>query len=506
MSTELLPFGPGALLFIACYLGCLILVGYVGYRRRRENSLADFYLAGRGLGFLVLFMTLFATQYSGNTMIGFSGKAYRIGYHWMMSVHFMTAIIVFYLIFAPRLRRLAAERGFVTPADYLADRFRSPALSLTATVIMMYAAANFLLSQLMAMGRAVEGFVPAAGPDSFVYGVAALALIIVVYETLGGLRAVAWTDLIQGFLLFVGFGCLLALVFRQFGWPAEATQQILSGARGIDPAGALPPDGTRSREWLSYVLMVGIGAALYPQAIQRIFAAKSGRDLRISLQIMAFLPLVVTFTALLLGVMALAQFPGLEGSDADRVLPMILARVQQSSAFGYWLVVLLFAAILTAIMSTADSCLLSLSSMFAGDVYARLRPRADQARLTGAGKVFSWLLMGLLVLLAIRLRDTTLIRLLDRKFDLLVQLAPAFFLGLHWRRLRAGPVLAGILAGAALALAFVFAGYPLVGGFHPGLLGLALNLAVAVGFSLRRPDVPDRTNSVKTVDRNARAK
>ncbi len=125
MMNSALPFGPGAWIFISVYLLSLILVGWWGYRARRENTMHDFYLAGSGFGFVVLVLTLYATQYSGNTLLGYSGKAYRIGYSWIMCVHFMTAIVVCYLLYVPRLYQVARERKYVTPTDYLNDRFAS---------------------------------------------------------------------------------------------------------------------------------------------------------------------------------------------------------------------------------------------------------------------------------------------------------------------------------------------------------------------------------------------
>ena len=69
-----IPLGPTELGFIAIYLLSLIGIGYCSMRARRENSLKDFYLAGSGVGFLVLVLTLYATQYSGNTLFAFTGK------------------------------------------------------------------------------------------------------------------------------------------------------------------------------------------------------------------------------------------------------------------------------------------------------------------------------------------------------------------------------------------------------------------------------------------------
>ena len=58
-------FGPGALIVIALYLVSMLGIGWLGRLRRQSNSLADFYLAGRSMGLAVLFLTLYATQYSG---------------------------------------------------------------------------------------------------------------------------------------------------------------------------------------------------------------------------------------------------------------------------------------------------------------------------------------------------------------------------------------------------------------------------------------------------------
>ena len=134
------PFGPGAIVFISLYLLSLIGIGWIGRKARTEHSLKDFYLAGPGIGFFVLFLTLFATQYSGNTLFAFSSRGYSIGFAWLTSIHFMTAILVGFLIFAPKLYLLAKKHDFVTPTDYIDKRFNYPPLNIAASLIMVVSA------------------------------------------------------------------------------------------------------------------------------------------------------------------------------------------------------------------------------------------------------------------------------------------------------------------------------------------------------------------------------
>jgi SSS family solute:Na+ symporter/sodium/pantothenate symporter len=102
------------IIFIFLYLFSLIGVGLMGHFSKKENNLGDFYLAGRGMGGFVLFLTLYATQYSGNTMIGFSGRAYRQGFTALVTISFMCAIIGLYFIYAPKLHALSKKYGNAT--------------------------------------------------------------------------------------------------------------------------------------------------------------------------------------------------------------------------------------------------------------------------------------------------------------------------------------------------------------------------------------------------------
>jgi SSS family solute:Na+ symporter/sodium/pantothenate symporter len=134
-------------------------------------------------------------------------------------------------------------------------------------------------------------------------------------------------------------------------------------------------------------------------------------------------------------------------------------------------------------MSTADSALLSLSSILAKDLVGKaFLPTATEATLTRLGKALSWAVMALLVGVALSPR-ITLWGLTEFKIEILAQVSPVFILGLGWRRLTAPAATAGMLVGAFLVVALIASGYGRIAGVHAGLIALAVNATLAVGLS-----------------------
>ena len=321
MEEGKIVFGNGALLAIGLYLVSMIGVGYFARVKRKGDTMADFYLAGRSLGMAVLFLTLYATQYSGNTLFGYTGKSYLIGFEWTVSVLFMFSIIVGYMLFAPRLVLLARSENFITPGDYISYRFKSRFLTVISTLLMIYALCNYTLAQLKAMGAAVEGITDGAVPSA--YGIIALAVIMVIYETLGGMRSVAWTDVLQGVVLLVGFSIIFVLVPDLGGGFSQVVERIYQ----TDPSKLTVPTWTGTNKWLSYVFLLGCGAAIYPQAIQRLYASRSVKVLKRSLSWMAFMPLTTTLIALVCGLTAIVVLPEIKEVRSDQVLARLLALI-----------------------------------------------------------------------------------------------------------------------------------------------------------------------------------
>ena len=244
---------------------------------------------------------------------------------------------------------------------------------------------------------------------------------------------------------------------------------------------------------------LGLAVSIYPQAIQRIYAARNVRTLKRSLAVMAFVPLTTGLIAVLIGVLMAAYVPGLDMQSlpdgttkaivpSETVLTILCLKVMQASEFGYWIVVLIFAALLAAVMSTADSALLSIGSMITRDIYGPyIRPQAGQAELTRVGKLAAWLLMIPIVWIALGYQGT-LIQLLSIKLELLVQCAPAIMLGVHCSRLNTRTVILGMVIGIVITFGLTWAGdlgladqnFRKVAGFHSGIIGLAVNVSTCI--------------------------
>ncbi len=491
-TTPLL--GTGGTVFVICYVFGLLLIGWVGHRAKKENSLADFYLGGRGMGFFVLLLTLYATQYSGNTMLGFVGNAYRGGFYTLGSVTAMMVIIGGYLIFAPRLHRLAHQKHYITTGDYLQDRYQWRPLTVLGVLLGLFALMNYLLTNLLALGKVTV--LVSGGSVSFETGVIVLAFIMVAYEWLGGLRSVAWTDVIQGIILLIGIVTVFIGLQVVYGGLPGIEQDLTASRETIWDA----PSARQKVTWLSTLLIFFFGISMYPHAIQRIYAAKNESVLRRSLQIMVFMPLVTTLLMVMLGIFGLAVFQGLSKSESDTVtLLMVGELIDHSPAFRI-LGILLIGAIIAATMSTIDSALLAVSAMVSKDFFHAVRPEATQAQLTIVGKVASAVIMAAVVALTIAFKNQTIWRLMEIKLEILSQVAPAIMLGVHLRRLKTMPVFLGMLAGTLVALVIFFGavGSPKPLGVHAGVWGLAVNFGVvAVASLIVRPDSLATTASAR---------
>lgn len=467
--------GPIGIAFIALYLVSLLVIGWLANRARQENTLKDYYLAGSSLGSLSLFFTLYATQYSGNTLFAIPGNAYRNGFIGLSVAAAVMAVVLVYFLFASRLNILAKQHGFISVGDFIKWRYNNKALLIAINSIAIVTLVSYALGNFKAIGLLLE--TASGGVIPFAAGILILGAIMAVYESLGGLRGVVWTDIIQGSLLFVG--CLLLF------FAVTALNPAVEGS-GLTTLGSKMADYFTHEidliGFMSVMLLVGIGAAVYPQALQRIYIARNPSVLRKSYIALFFMPLLTTVPMILVGISVAEWLPGLSTAESENVVVYAIGHITRSYPSVAWLLVLYLGAAVAAIMSTIDSALLSLGSTVTKDIFGRAGRQIEEENLYKISRMTSWVLMTVMVILAIALPQT-IWALMIFKFELLIQIAPAIIMGVRTARVRGSAILWGLICGCIVAIALKtisLGGMDLSAplGLHAGVWALGINLLV----------------------------
>ncbi|WP_226537418.1 sodium:solute symporter family protein [Fictibacillus halophilus] len=469
--------GMDGIIILSVFAIVMLAIGYFSGKgdTNLHHSLSGYYLAGRNLGFIALFFTLYATQYSGNTIVGYAPTGYRTGFSWLQSISFMTIIIGIYLLFAPRLYVVSKRRNFVTPTDWLEFRFKSKAVTLLSIFLMLWGLGNYLLEQLVAIGQAVAGMT--GGTIPYEIAVVVFVLVMLIYEWMGGMKAVAFTDVMQGIVLMIGIFVFLAgALYLVGGNFAEVTRFIADN----EPAKLGVPEMEVSVNWFSMLVLVGLGASIYPHAVQRIYSAQSEKTLKKSFARMAWMPPITTGLVFVVGIIGIMLFPGLDTAGSEQLVGLMANKIAAINGFYYWMMIIFFGGIVAAIISTADSVLLSFSSMLSNDVYGKfVNPGATEHKKVMVGKIGGIIAIFFLLMIAWN-PPGTLYQIFVLKFELLVQVFPAFVLGLYWKRLAAKPVFWGMLIGAVIAGLLTLTGHKTVMGIHGGVIGLTINFVVCI--------------------------
>ena len=301
-------------------------------------------------------------------------------------------------------------------------------------------------------------------------------------------------------ILLLGCAVIFIAIEYQYGGLSSTAEYIMTK----QPDTWAPPTWEEKRLWLSTLLIVLFGISIYPQAIQRIYAAKDEKTLKRSLQFMVFMPLVTTFFIVVIGIVGSAQIPGVDRDGSEQITLILLSDMAKNIP-GIELVIILFiTAAVAAIMSTVDSALLAISSLFTQDLYRWIKPSSSEGHLTFMGKLFSWIIMGIMAYLAIHLPQT-IWRLMEIKLEILCQVAPAILLGLNIKSLHKRAVLSALLVGTVVAFGIMLANWEGLldsarpWGFHAGLWGLLANLITIaiVSFFINSTEV--RVNSKERV-------
>ncbi|MFA9518334.1 sodium:solute symporter [Halopenitus sp. H-Gu1] len=474
-----------ALGIVGLYLAVTLAIGWYGYIRTGSTP-AEYFLAGGTLGRVVFPLTMFATLMSSFIFLGSAGWGYQHGMGWFALLGIEAIAGIPLALIGIQVWRVGRKRGVLTPTELIGDAYDSDAVKLAVLLFQFVWSLPYLAIQAMGGGllfRSISG-----GAIGFTEGAILITVVTGIYLTIGGLRSVAWSDVLQGVavvvLLLAAVGYLAPALD-----PAETTTRLAAETDLLTPSGEL--GFFTPGVWLSFLLMNTMAIIAYPQMFQRFLAAEDERAFR---SLLVWWPVMVVVAALvpvLLGVWGTAAAPGLE--DPDSILPVLLETYAPEWIFG-----IVMGGAVAAMMSTADSLVLTLSSIVSRDLYrAHLAPDASDAQETWVGRAVAVVLLvcGLAIALV---QHGTIIDLAIYFIQGNALLFPAFVGALYWWRASAWGALASVLSGQAYFLAAQFGPAPAFG-FLPFVPALVVACLALVAGSLLSPE-PKTTTLLEETD------
>lgn len=345
-----------------------LLIGILGYVvvqfaigiwvARNVKTTTDFLVAGRSLGLGLVAVSVFATFFGAEAIVGTSGAVYEDGLAGGRIDPFGYALAIFITgaIFAIPLWR----HGIITFADFFRKRY-SPAVEKLVVFVLLPGSMFWAAAQIRAFGQVMSSV---SGLDVGT-AIAVATVFVVVYSVLGGLLADVWTDLVQGIAIVAGLVVLAVVVASQVGG-------VSAGLAAVD-AERLQPFTLGDDGWLGLLESMAIpicGTVVAVEIISRILGARSAQVAARGAMIGGAVYLVVGLIPIFLGLVGPQLLPNIE--DAEQIVPSLA----QAHLPGI-LYVMFAGAVISAILSTVDSVLLASSGHVSHNLVERMMPSLD---------------------------------------------------------------------------------------------------------------------------------
>ena len=418
---------------------------YLGWRaRQRLYDIRDYLLAGRGIGRWVAALSAGASDMSGWLLLGLPGYAYLAGVEagWLV-LGLALGTYANWRLVAPRLRLATESAGdALTIPSYLERRFddRSGVLRITAALLILVFFLFYTASGLVAAGKLFEEVFGLP----YLAAVATGASIIIIYTLLGGFLAVSWTDVAQGLLMVAA----LVLVPLTVGALQGGGSETVAAVRASNPE-LLDPWTSTTGEPLSLMAILsllawGLGYFGQPHILARFMAIKSVDLIPGARRIAIAWSLVGMLGASAVGLAGIGWLtPPLQGADSEKVFILLASQLFHPLVAG-----VLLAAILAAIMSTADSQLLVAASALSEDLYRRVFGRdADDRRMIAVARIAVVVIAVLAFTLATDPDGKVLDLVAYAWAGFGAAFGPVVLLSLYWPRMSRAAALTGMLVG-----------------------------------------------------------
>lgn len=446
---------------IAIVLG-IVGIGALGILgRKRQKELSHWTVGERDMPKWTAWFLQAGESLTTFSFLGLAGIAFGGGVSAVFAVGYLTICAIGLYFVAPRLRRLGANRGYLTMADFFQDRFGSKALGRVVALVGALFLVPYLQLQVTGLGLIVELATGSSAARGLSMVVA--SALVVVFVLWAGIKGLARVAVFKDFAMVIALVLVLLGVVFSIGGVPEVFARISESAPALLTLNAPGYDATF---FITAMLVTAIGSSLntFPHLWPPVLAAKSGAVLRSNYKWLAVyqLLLFVPITVGMAGTLVLSP-----DTTGNRVL---LTMTQQT--LPPWLVAAVAIAGAAAAMVPAGAIAMGISTLVSNNLVPARDPRL-RLRINHAVVILA---IGAALLFGLFRSDIGALLLLT--YGGLTQLAPAVAAALPSRvRLGAVPVMLGILTGTAVVAVITFAEIP-IGSWDSGLIALAPNLLV----------------------------
>jgi len=436
------------LIFIALiiiYFIFLVLLGLIA-RNKTKKTPEDYFLANRTFGPLILLLTLAATNFSAFTFLGFAGGAYKYGFGQYGIMGFGTGFMaIMFFIIGRKVWKLGKTKGYITPPELIGDRFNSISLRLIFMSVMVIFTIPYLATQAIGAGMLIEYMTDI----SWQIGAIVTMIIIMVYVLSGGMRGSGWTDVIQGLIMIIAMSLAVIFIAINLGGFESANLAAFSE----NPVLFTRPGGNNyflPQMWFSFMLLWLFADPMFPQIFSRFYTAKDEKSLKISMIVYPALVSLLFLFPVMIGVWAHGTGIEIAAGSEDMVLPMMVATYAPTFVFAFVMV-----GALAALMSTADSQLLSLSTMLSRDIPIKKKKISE----INLGKILIVILSLFAILFVIGGYDPKvgiMGTLVSTTFSGLAVLCPTAIAALYWKKATKYGCISSIIIGEMSIFLFEF--------------------------------------------------
>lgn len=462
----------------------IYMLGVLGigiYYFRRNKDAEDYYVAGRDIGATHIGLSIVATDVGGGFSIGLGGVGFLMGFSgtWLLFTGLVGAWLSAVFII-PRIKRLDMKHKMFTYSDFLDFRYGKK-VALVAAVITTIGYLGFTGGQILAGAKLASGTMftsPMLGMSPLQFSLLVIAVITIAYTCIGGMKAVIYTDTAQWIILLTGLTFITVPV----------TIYKMGGIKAL--VAGLPPEfftftnitWLQFFNWMVTIIPIWlVGMTIY----QRVFACRDVKEAKKAWYIAGFFEYpVMAFTGVFLGMCSRVLFPG---AEAEMGVPMLIRDILPIGVTG-----IVIASYFSAIMSTADSCMMASSGSLMKDIVEKYfaKDLSDKAAIRLSQ--IATLVIGLLALVLAGKFNTVLNAILYAYSFMVSGLFIPTLGAYFWKRSSSAGAFWGMLAGGGSCLALMLTGNKELAGIDASFFGIAFSAVVFAGVSALVPDKEPR--------------